>query len=379
MFDEKKLPEIALTYLKYGTSLLCTWPPSTRATKSEKLSIDAMWWLLCILAWCLVLPVLYTAYLTRGNFMEFTKNICFGASIAHGIIKMIICKYQRKKYQKLLEEIENYLLHATPREREVLNGCVKRAAPVYLSFNITGFVAAASYVWGPLVLDQDLPMDVVYPFEIHYYPVFQIVYTFQAISTMQCAAVGPLDAQVCMLFWFTIARLKLLAHDVKSIASVGDLNACVRVHQSILRFNEQACDVARPIIMTTLLMATLSIAFGAMHVIGHEPFEVKAQFVGLDIGYGAQLYLSAWAAENLMTAMENLKWALYDSSWSENSKSLSRSFLFVLQKLNKIPTVSVGGFIPELSLNYYAVYLSKTMSFFTTLRIMLQKMEEEKR
>ncbi|THK33225.1 uncharacterized protein LOC107045828 [Diachasma alloeum] len=375
MVDEKKLPELALTYLKYGTALLCTWPPSSRATSAEKISIEVRWWLLYLVAWCLQLPVFYTAYLTRRNFMDFTKYICFGSAIAHSIIKMIICKYHRKKFQKLIEEIEDYLLRATPREREMLNTCVKKAAPVYLSFNIIGFVAAASYVCGPLVIDQDLPMDTIYPFEIRYYPVFQIIYTTQAITTTQCAAVGPLDAQVCMLFWFTIARLKLLAHDMKNIASVGDLNACIRVHQSLLRFNEKACEVARPIIMTTVLMATCSIAFGAMHVIGHEPFEVKAQFVGFDIGYGAQLYLSAWAAENLMTAMDDLKWALYNSSWSDNTRKTNRSFLFVLQRLNKIPKVSVGGFIPELSLNYYTGYLSKTLSFFTTLRIMLQKTE----
>ncbi|XP_011305716.1 uncharacterized protein [Fopius arisanus] len=127
--------------------------------------------------------------------------------------------------------------------------------------------------------------------------------------------------------------------------------------------------------MTTVLMATLSIAFGAMHVIGHEPFEVKVQFVGLDIGYGAQLYLSAWAAENLTAAMNDVKWSLYNSPWLQNTKKTNQIVIFVLQKLNILPKISVCGFIPELSLNYYAVYLSKTMSFFTTLRVMLQKME----
>ncbi|XP_011305747.1 uncharacterized protein [Fopius arisanus] len=236
MSDRKRLPELALTYLKYGTVLLGTWPPNSRATKIEKFLIESRWWMLCILAWSLQLPVLYTCYVIRGNFMDLTKNICFGASIAHGIIKMIICRIHRKKYERLIEEIETYLGHATPRERVILDICVKKAAPIYLTFNVIGFVAAASYVCGPLVLEQDLPMDLLYPFEIHYYPVFQIIYTIQAIATMQCAAVGPIDAQVCMLFWFAIARLKLLAHDFKNVMSVDDLNACIRAHQRILRF-----------------------------------------------------------------------------------------------------------------------------------------------
>ncbi|XP_011305745.1 uncharacterized protein [Fopius arisanus] len=129
-------------------------------------------------------------------------------------------------------------------------------------------------------------------------------------------------------------------------------------------------------VMTTVAMATISVVFGAVHVIGNEPLEVKAQFVGLNVGYGLELYLSAWAAENFMKAMENVKWAIYDSCWTQGPRRTTRSLIIVLQKLNRIPKISVGGFIPELSLNYYALYLSKTMSFFTTLHIMLQKMEE---
>ncbi|THK33226.1 uncharacterized protein LOC107045791 [Diachasma alloeum] len=373
---QRKLPELAITYVKYGTTLLCSWPLGPQASSLERKFNGVKWLFLCSILVSFQLPILYTAYLTRNDFMEVTKYICFAGSISHGIIKMIVCRCYQREYQELIAVMENYFARAIPREREVLNACVRKAAPVHVVVNVIGFIAAVSYVCGPLVLDQDLPTEAVYPFAIDYYPIFQIVYTIQSIVAFQCCAVGPLDGQVCMLFWFTIARLKLLADDMRNVASVDDLNACIRVHQSILRFNEKTINVARPIVTTTVAMATVSLAFGAIHLIGNEPLEVKAQFVGLDVGYGLELYLSAWAAENFMKAMDDVKWALYDSPWLQRSQRTNRSVVIVLQRLNKIPKVTVGGLIPELSLNYYAVYLSKTMSFFTTLRVMLQKMED---
>ncbi|XP_063994211.1 uncharacterized protein LOC135171521 isoform X2 [Diachasmimorpha longicaudata] len=373
---EKKLPELAIIYLKFGTTLLCSWPLKPQAGSLEKIFYGVKWLFLLFILMVCDLPILYTAYLRRNDFMELTKYLCFAGSMSHGLIKMIICRCYHREYQELFAIMDHYFEHATPQEREALNACVRKAAPVHMTANMIGFVAAVSYVCGPLVLDQDLPTEAVYPFAINYSPMFQIIYTLQSIAVLQCSAVGPLDGQVCVLFWFTIARLQLLEHDMRNIASVEELNSCIRKHQSILRFNKKATDVARPIVMTTVAMATVTVAFGAVHLIGDEPLEMKIQFIGLDIGYGIQLYLSAWAAENFMKAINDVKWALYDSPWLQSSRSTNQSVIIVLQRLNEIPIISVGGFIPELSLNYYAVYLSKTMSFFTTLRIMLQKMDE---
>ncbi|XP_063994213.1 uncharacterized protein LOC135171521 isoform X4 [Diachasmimorpha longicaudata] len=352
---EKKLPELAIIYLKFGTTLLCSWPLKPQAGSLEKIFYGVKWLFLLFILMVCDLPILYTAYLRRNDFMELTKYLCFAGSMSHGLIKMIICRCYHREYQlcfyhvqELFAIMDHYFEHATPQEREALNACVRKAAPVHMTANMIGFVAAVSY----------------------------IIYTLQSIAVLQCSAVGPLDGQVCVLFWFTIARLQLLEHDMRNIASVEELNSCIRKHQSILRFNKKATDVARPIVMTTVAMATVTVAFGAVHLIGDEPLEMKIQFIGLDIGYGIQLYLSAWAAENFMKAINDVKWALYDSPWLQSSRSTNQSVIIVLQRLNEIPIISVGGFIPELSLNYYAVYLSKTMSFFTTLRIMLQKMDE---
>uniref|UniRef100_A0A0C9R364 Or47b protein n=1 Tax=Fopius arisanus TaxID=64838 RepID=A0A0C9R364_9HYME len=165
--------------------------------------------------------------------------------------------------------MEIFLTYATCREREVLDVCVRKAAPVHLTFNIIGLVAGISYICGPIILDQNLPTETVYPFATDHYPALQIIYLMQSISVLQCCTVGPLDGQVCMPFWFNIARLKLLASDMRKISGVDDLNAFFyQSHFRIIRFTQKAIKVTRPMVMTTVAMATISVVFGAVHVIG---------------------------------------------------------------------------------------------------------------
>ncbi|XP_011305746.1 uncharacterized protein [Fopius arisanus] len=233
--DRRKLPELAIAYVKIGTTLLCTWPLTSGATNLQRKFNQVKWLSLLLLLCSLEFSILYTAYLSRANFMELTRFICFAASSGHAIIKMIVCRWHQQEYRELIEEMEIFLTYATCREREVLDVCVRKAAPVHLTFNIIGLVAGISYICGPIILDQNLPTETVYPFATDHYPALQIIYLMQSISVLQCCTVGPLDGQVCMPFWFNIARLKLLASDMRKISGVDDLNACIKVHQDILR------------------------------------------------------------------------------------------------------------------------------------------------
>ncbi|XP_011305718.1 uncharacterized protein [Fopius arisanus] len=369
-------PEFAITYTKLTTGILFTWPPSSKASRLTEISFQIGWWIFWLVSVVLIGPLLSTAFQQRANFIQLTKHLCITVCCIQVVVKMVIGKHHYHRFQYLIEEMETFVKKANNYERKVLTQYVNRIAPFHYRYNMVSFAGTLAFVFGPLIRDQPFPTEAEYPIPVDQHPVYEIVYLLESIGAVQCGCTGPFDCQGCLLIWYAAIRLQFLIEKIETVSSADELKECIRMHQHILWYIDETIKAVRPVVAATVVLATLSIACGAIHLVGNAPIEEKIQFVGIDFGYSLELLCVAWATENLTLACEEVGWALYKSPWIKRSKEFKRIIFFVMQKCHKPPKIAIGGLLPELSISYYATYMSKTFSFFTTLHVMLKKFEE---
>nr|AZQ24907.1 odorant receptor [Aphidius gifuensis] len=373
----KATPEAAITYIKFSVIILFTWPPRLGASKRTQFLFEVGWFISWLISILLVIPLGYAAYDQRKNTLNFTKSVCLAISCAQVVAKMLIAMCQRNRFQILINEMENFVKNSKNNDRKILVNYVKRVSVPMIVFNFLSISACVGVICGPLVLDQPFPTEAKYPFSVDKHPVFDLIFLHQAIAGFQCGSIGAIDCQVALLLWYMVARLDMLTFQLKNINKLSDLKNCVRTHQYLLWYIKELVQCARYFVLTSIIMTTLSIIFGGIHIIGEQPLTVKLQFIIIDCGFSYLLYHSAWPAENLIRASERIGSILYEINWTKNSQEFNKIMMIIIQRSQKPTTITIAGFVPRLSLSYYATFLSKTFSFFTTLRIILTKMEAQ--
>ncbi|KAH0553536.1 uncharacterized protein LOC123262939 isoform X2 [Cotesia glomerata] len=358
-------PEFAIAYTKLTVTLVCSWPPGRNSSKRDLVVFNVKWWISWLLGIFLVVPLIYAAVVDRKNVLEFTKSLCLAVSCGQCAVKMFFCKLQNQRIKFLLDEMEEYVKASVPSERQIFLNYIKNCGLVHVVLNVCSLVASIGVILGPLVLPQRLPTEAKYPFSVETHPNYEIIYVHQAFAGVLCSSIGSIDCQIAMLLWYSIARLDILSLEMEKITSVCQF----------YEFVDETIKAGRCLVATTVIMTTLAVILGGVHIVGNEPLIAKLQFVIIVGGFSMLLYVTAWPSEILTRMCENVGWTIYNSPWLKNSKELNKGIEFVIQRSNKPAVISLSGVFPALSLNYYATFLSKTFSYFTTLRIILAKME----
>ncbi|XP_034942902.1 uncharacterized protein [Chelonus insularis] len=240
-------------------------------------------------------------------------------------------------------------------------------------------VAATSIVSGALYQPQLLPIDAKYPFRINFHPVVDIIYFLQILNGFQVGSITVIDTQVALLLWFSVARLDILSNEIKTAKNILQLRACIQKHQYLLWLIEEIIRTTRLIILTTVIMCMMSIILGSTHILGNDLI-VKLQCISTALVLTFILYMNAYPAEFLIHACESIgwsAWSAFDLSESEKSSEFNRNLIFIIQKSQKPSLIKFRGILPGLSLTYYRAFLAKTFSFFTTLRVFLNNIEDD--
>ena len=100
-------PESCLTFAKASVFLVCSWPPDSRATRAQNLRFRIQWWItLCLLS-MLFLPLANGVWHFRHNPMMSVKTILMTSATAQALMKIIICRFQRKRFQVKNQNFDN--------------------------------------------------------------------------------------------------------------------------------------------------------------------------------------------------------------------------------------------------------------------------------
>ncbi|XP_008546952.1 odorant receptor 49b-like [Microplitis demolitor] len=372
----KATPEFAIAFTKLTSILGSSWPHYKNATKFQLIVFNIKWWFFWFMSITAFLPMCYAAYNNTKNILSFTKSLCDAANCSQAFIKMLLCKIHYRKLQFLFYEMEKYVEQARAHERELFISYIKRSGRLHVSIMISAVMAAVIIIMAPIGMPQPFPNVAEYPFPVDGHPTFEIIYMQQSIATIHCMSIPVFDCQIALLLWYAGARLELLGDEFQKVADNQQFIACVKKHQYLLWFIQEIIMSSRYILATTVVMCTIAVITSGVHIVGNEPVADKVPFVILSMGLSAVLYLCAWPSEHLAQMCENIGNSLYHSSWIKNTKELNKSIFIVIQRSQKPATIEVAGILPMLSLPYYATFLSKTFSYFTTLRVVLDKMEE---
>nr|AQN78447.1 olfactory receptor 45 [Meteorus pulchricornis] len=371
MFEVK--PEWAFIFTRFSVALVCAWPPNKNANKREMIIFDIKWWISWINSWLLSIPLAYAAYNDRQDILLFTKSLCLTACCIKCTIQMFICKIFQKRMQFVLDEMESYVRDAAPAEREIFLHYTKSRGIIHVIYLSYALSTSMGVIMGPLILPQPLPSDAKYPFRVDKHPLFDIIYIQQSIVGIQITSMGGIDCQMALMLWYIIVRLKVLQTEIRNIKNANEFSICIQKHQYLLWLAKEMIFIARYILLTTVIMATLSIILGGVHIVGNQPLIIRIQFTLIVFGFSLLLLLNAWPSEILIRSCQGIGMAMYESAWAKSN--FDKKVVLVIQRSYKPVTIEVTGLLPKLSLNYYATFLSKAFSFFTTLRIVLSKME----
>ncbi|XP_043287873.1 uncharacterized protein [Venturia canescens] len=370
-------PEGALEFTKFCISLLFIWPPWPEAGVAAKTLFNIFSWSSVIFPTLLGIALFNGAYDQRDDFLSLTKSACVALACVQLVIKIIVCRVHRPRIEVIHCRMRDFVEKATPRERALLQRYVDRCAPLHFLCCLFALIAGIAMIAGPLVLPIDLPTDAKYPFPVDTHPGYDIAYIHFIIAGMQCASITPIECYAALLIWFAGARFELLGEEFQNVMSSDEFNECIKKHQILLKNTEEMIKIVRLIIVTSTLMAGLSIVTGAIHVISHEPMAIKAQFIIIDGDFALVLFISAWPAENLINVSNGIGQGAYSCPWIQNSPEMRKNVLFVMQRSHIQCAISVPGILPEHSLRYYTAFLSKTFSFFTTLRVVFDDEESD--
>nr|AKO89989.1 odorant receptor 25 [Microplitis mediator] len=371
----KATPEFAIAFTKFSTLVGTCWPNYKNAPKWKFVLFQIRWWLTFCLSVSAFLPMCYAAYNHWRNILSFTKSLFDAANTSQTFIKMILSKIHYKRLQYLLYEMENYVTNAREDERELFIVYIKRCGKLHLFVMIFGFMAILIIIVAPIGLPQPFPNIADYPFPVDESPAFELVYAHQSAATLHCLSIPVFDMQIALLLWYSGARLELLAREFKTVTDNKHFVECVKKHQYLLWYIQEIIISSRYILATTSVTCVIAVITSGVHIAGNEPVGFKIPFAGASSIIAIILYISAWPSEHLIHMCEGVGTALYESEWVQNSKALNNSMLIVMHRAQKPSTIEVIGVMPILSLPYYATFLSKTFSYFTTLRVLLSKVE----
>ncbi|XP_012058892.1 PREDICTED: uncharacterized protein LOC105622067 [Atta cephalotes] len=103
----------------------------------------------------------------------------------------------------------------------------------------------------------------------------------------------------------------------------------------------------------------------------HQPIALIFQFSGLGVIGIAEVFIYTWPTEHLMYTSKNVAQTAFYILKNNHLIEVWKCLQIIIMRSQKPITMSIPCILPELSLNYFTSYLSTILSYFTTLRVMM--------
>nr|UEN71269.1 olfactory receptor 86 [Gregopimpla kuwanae] len=264
--------------------------------------------------------------------------------------------------------MEDFRKAAKPNELAVLQRYVDRCKSVHITITLINYLTPVLVLCGTLIKpDEILPAPAAYPFSVDSGLMLYLAYIHQCFAAFQCSAGATIDCQTAMLMWYVGARLEILAAELEKTRNPKTLHNLIERHQQLLGLAYEAKSTMSYIALTTTTTSGIATVCSCLQLVSNEPMVVKMQFGPVALISIACLFVCAWPADNIIAVCDSVGVAAYNSPWVGMPPKLRRHILMILRRSQRPVVASIGGFIPALSLRYYASFLSAAFSYFTTL------------
>ncbi|CAL1672781.1 unnamed protein product [Lasius platythorax] len=131
--------------------------------------------------------------------------------------------------------METFCKQADDKTNITLQRYVDDYKCAYGTYTLWCYLTAIGVICGPLFLPQQFPTDAKYPFSVEQHPLKGIIYLHQSLVGLQVSAGMCIDCSIAILLFYSAARLELLAKKIRNVKTECELDACIKLHDEILR------------------------------------------------------------------------------------------------------------------------------------------------
>ncbi|CAL7939843.1 unnamed protein product [Xylocopa violacea] len=365
-------PESAISFTKLSVALTCSWPVSSSASKSQLFRFNVLWCAAFTSSIALLLPLFAAIYEYHADAVILGKTVCLTSAVMQVIIKMVMCRLQQKQFQILYCDMETFCKNASTEERIVLQRYVDKYKYFHCIYISWCFLTTVFVISGPFYLPQTFPTYAIYPFSVEQQPLKSFIFLHQSFVGFQVSSGMAIDSQIALLLRYTAARFELLGNQLRNAKSDRKLNACIEKHNQLLRYTKRIRRSIRFLILTTITTTSVAVIFGSLNLVTKQPLPLKALYAIVVFSASVELFMYAWPADNLMRMSTKIAVDAYNKAWFEAHVGIQKKILFIILRSQKLEAIQISAIVPKLSLPYYAKYLSKSLSYFTALRIMVE-------
>ncbi|KAL0130354.1 hypothetical protein PUN28_002178 [Cardiocondyla obscurior] len=357
-------------FTKLSVALTCAWPPSPN-TKKYNITLFQILWGMCYLSsTLLLLPLLNSIYMYRDDPVILAKSVCLSCAVLQVTLKMMVCRIKYNHFQMLYYEMETFCKQADEKTSVILQYYVNKYKCIYGIYTLWCYITAIGVICGPLVFPQEFPTHAKYPFSITQ-AIKILVYLHQSLVGLQVAAGMCIDCNIAILLFYSAVKLELLAQEFRNVKNESELDACINLHNEILRYTSKVTSVIKPLILITITTTATGVIFGSLNMVTEQPLMIKIQYSVVVFSASVELFMCALPADNLIHKSNKVYLAAYESQWYRKNINMQKKILQIIVRSQKSVVVCINGILPALSLRYYAGFLYTSFSYFTAVRMLV--------
>nr|XP_033339129.1 uncharacterized protein LOC117227738 [Megalopta genalis] len=334
-------PKKAITFTKYSVSLCCGWPLPSSASKRQFYGYLVLKVVGALLTVAVFLPALWSLYLHIDDPVITGNTFGLACALLQNFASIIICTIQHNHYQRLIEEMTNYLDKAESHEMAIFQRYVDTYSTYHGTSTLFPYLCATLVVVATLFLEQPFPVVTEYPFRVDYEPIRTIIFLNHSFVALQNGSSISLNTLTALLLLFAAARFDILMLHLGKAVTVADLKECMKMYDDVKRYAHDVVGGIQYITLSTVLFTSIILVNAGLNIIG---------------------------SEGALRSVYNVKWYERDSS--------VQRMIYRMMVRQKPIVISFVYLVPQLSLDYYCSYIANAFSLFTTLRFLLSEPEE---
>lgn len=120
------------------------------------------------------------------------------------------------------------------RERVILQKYINRYITFITTVAISFSMAGITVICAPLFMSLEFPLNVWYPFSVKSLLLKFIIYVMQILLVAQTVFCLDVDVMIALFFFYSAARLEILASEIEQATDEDHVISCIKKHQEII-------------------------------------------------------------------------------------------------------------------------------------------------
>ncbi|XP_039304699.1 uncharacterized protein LOC120357663 isoform X2 [Solenopsis invicta] len=354
-------------------SLIPVWGwPIRNATKFDMFCVKLQHCFSIIMTIGLVLPLVYGITDNFNNISDLVTQIVVLGGLIHSISNFIFHMINYQILQKLTFEMVDFCDLMESHEEVIIQRYIDKCVLFHsLSMSIFYFMPMFTALLVPSLTDQPFPILTKCPFDTLQQPLRTIIYLQQTIVGLFVTGALCMNIYMALLIWYATARFEILAEELRKAINIYELYECIKKHQKLIEYANEITVVARPIAFSTVCCCMIGVIISFCLVVTHQPIGIIFQFTTASMTGISEVFMYTWPAEYLIHMCKEVGEAAFYLLENNDLLQIWKCLQIIIIRSQKPITISIPCFMPTLSLNYFASFISTILSYFTTLRIMM--------